>query len=674
MRISFSQPNLFSTIINRGLFSGHWLDNRFDKEPEWLEYEGAAAESLAGLVNLWKAERKRVAKYGNEQGLEVAFIQPVLKALGWKLKYQTFLQGREPDYALFVSDDELSHALDAGHKSDDFWKPAAVVADAKKWELPLDKKVGSGAKKEYPPEQIEWYLDRSRKLMGILTNGKQWRLIPRELGPHQRRFQTYYEVDLPLILDAALDGGALSYGAAEDYRRFFLFFGPAGFVERAGRKPLVQRAVEGSSEYRLGVSEGLKGKAFHALGTCIEGFLSYSANALEADADLLRCRENSFILLYRLLFILFAEDRRLLPYNVNSVYTKNRSLGKLRDEIAAKRDQTKLGGDDFSRSATMLWDHLFELFDLIDRGHKTYGVPAYNGGLFDSEAHPFLAKYKLADWHLARVIDSLGRAEDPENPLAGLFRVDYRDLALQQLGGIYEGLLENHPVIAEERIILYTRREKGLLEERYAPASLPKPAGFTATNTAYAPGSVYLVKNKDERRTFGSYYTPDHIVDYIVRRTIDPICNEITESITVEIATAEANGASPAAIDALESDFPNRLLKLRVLDPSMGSGHFLLAACQYLAEQIATNPYTPPGPDTGTADDTLSFWKRRVIENCIYGVDLNPLAVDLAKLALWLETVAVDRPLTFLDHHLSTATASSALVWRAWACCTAMAD
>src|SRR5207253_413490 len=98
--------------------------------------------------------------------------------------------------------------------------------------------------------------------------------------------------------------------------------------------------------------------------------------------------------------------------------------------------------------------------------------------------------------------------------------------------------------------------------------------------------------------------------------------------------------------------FPDRLLKLRVLDPSMGSGHFLLSACQYLAEQLATNPYTPPGPETGTADDALSFWKRRVIENCLYGVDLNPLAVDLAKLALWLETVARDRPLTFLDHHL----------------------
>lgn len=93
-------------------------------------------------------------------------------------------------------------------------------------------------------------------------------------------------------------------------------------------------------------------------------------------------------------------------------------------------------------------------------------------------------------------------------------------------------------------------------------------------------------------------------------------------------------------------------MKLRILDPSMGSGHFLLATCQYLAEELATNPYTPPGPDTSTSEDALTYWKRRVVENCLYGVDLNPLAVDLAKLALWLETVAWNQPLTFLDHHL----------------------
>ncbi len=127
------------------------------------------------------------------------------------------------------------------------------------------------------------------------------------------------------------------------------------------------------------------------------------------------------------------------------------------------------------------------------------------------------------------------------------------------------------------------------------------------------------MKNKNERRTFGSYYTPDHIVDHIIRQTIDPICEEITDSIKREIEAGWTRNAPAAEIEALESAFPDRLLKFRILDPSMGSGHFLLSACQYLAEQIATNPYTPPGPDTGTADDALSFWKRRVIENCLYG-------------------------------------------------------
>src|SRR5262249_29132413 len=96
------------------------------------------------------------------------------------------------------------------------------------------------------------------------------------------------------------------------------------------------------------------------------------------------------------------------------------------------------------------------------------------------------------------------------------------------------------------------------------------------------------------------------------------------------------------------------LLQLRVLDPSMGSGHFLLRACQYLAEEIATNPHTslPDVPAGSQGEATIAYWKRQVVEKCLFGVDMNSLAVELAKLALWLETVAANQPLSFLDHHL----------------------
>jgi len=661
-----TQPSLpFGPVHNVGLFSSHWLENRLELEPEWEELREQAREVLDNLADLWKVQHNRVERYGDEQGLEEGFIQPVLRELGWKLKYQTWLQGREPDYALFLDDAGLDAALAADRKSEDFWAAAKVVADSKAWHVRLDRPTQVKNKREYPPEQIEWYLDRSRLDWGVLTNGKTWRLVPRQLGPQQRRFQTYLEVDLAATLQhwaspPANQAVAERSAQFNDFLQFYLFFSPAGFKESVQRKSLIRRAAEGSSEYRLGVGEGLKGQAFEALRVCIEGFLAYGPNGLEPERDLLPCREHGFILLCRLLFVLFAEDRRLLPYGVNPRYTRNRTLGRVRDEVAQRMERVRQGvEEDYGRNATALWDDLDGLFDLIDKGHASYGVPAYNGGLFDADQHSFLAEKKLSDWHLARVIDHLGRAIDPDKPAAGPFRVDYRDLAIQHLGGIYEGLLELHPRLASERMIVYSRRVHGVREEIVKPESERSPSGYDKTEIAYPSGSVYLITDKGERRAFGSYYTPDHIVDAIVRETLGAICAAASEQLRAEVEACRerlehAAGAEretlAQALAALEEGYPERVLRLRVLDPAMGSSHFLLRACQFLAEEIATNPFT--AGDAGGGESALSYWKRRVVENCLYGVDLNPMAVELAKLALWLETVAADRPLTFLDHHL----------------------
>jgi hypothetical protein len=106
----------------------------------------------------------------------------VLEILGWKLKYQTFLQGRKPDYALFSDDESLDAALQGDRKSPEFWTYPTLVADAKAWHISLDRPSKIQNQREYPPQQIEWYLDRSHLDFAILTNGKLWRLIPREYG------------------------------------------------------------------------------------------------------------------------------------------------------------------------------------------------------------------------------------------------------------------------------------------------------------------------------------------------------------------------------------------------------------------------------------------------------------------------------------------------------------
>jgi len=661
-------------IHNQHFFSNHWLEHRLPLEPEWTELREEARGVLDSLAALWQVQRERVSQYGNEAGLEHAFIQPVLEGIGWKLKYQVLLRNRKPDYALYLDDESLRLSLEAGHKSLDLWKYPKVLADAKSWERSLDRpatiKRRRKHEREYPPEQIEWYLNASEVGHAILTNGRLWRLIPRLLTPEQPRFETYLECDLPKILDA-WQGDAARSGAAgllerseavNDFLRFYFFFSPVAFRSVPGRPSLLERAIEGSSAYRLGVGEGLKERVFEALRLSIEGFLKFSPNGLDPKRDLQTCHNQSFVLLYRLLFIMYAEDRGLLPFGKNRLYTENRSLGRYRDEITGRLERIEEGREDeYSCDSTAIWRDLYGLFDLIDGGRAIYDVPAYNGGLFDPKAHPFLSEKALPDCHISRVIDSLGRAPDAKHVEAGLCRVDYRDLAIQHLGSIYEGLLEQSSGCATEPMVRIRQQANGA--EDVIRVADTTPEGYERTNKRYNPGDVYLVPHKGERRATGSYYTPNHIVDYIVDRTLAPICRRVDADLKAEIEKAEearnrARGVrrdeATEKLRVLRESFDDRILSIHVLDPAMGSGHFLLSACQYLAAEIATNPHSgDPGADELRGDEsTLSFWKRRVVERCLYGVDMNPWAVELAKLALWLETVSVGRPLTFLDHHL----------------------
>src|SRR5262249_13858669 len=161
-----------------------------------------------------------------------------------------------PDYALFLSASDLQAALSTGRNNPAFWSHAAAVADAKAWHVSLDRPTRDGGQREYPPEQIEWYLNHSLRDYGILTNGRLWRLVPRVLGPAKPRFQTYLEVDLPALLDSLTPAsGQLELGPGgneiNDFLRFYLLFSPIGFASIDSRKPLLARAVDGSSEYSV---------------------------------------------------------------------------------------------------------------------------------------------------------------------------------------------------------------------------------------------------------------------------------------------------------------------------------------------------------------------------------------------------------------------------------------
>ena len=663
-------PTTLAPHRNRTLFSDHYLADRLPRRADWRALEPEAARTLAAIRAIWAGFHPS----DNEAQTEQDWIKPVLSTLGHVFEVQPSLvvPGRpavRPDYVYY-----LDEAARAGMKNVQLREGEVAgglaVGDAKFWDRPLDQAISGGGDpftNKNPGYQIAFYLQHSGLPWGILTNGRLWRLYNRSSA---HRLDHYYEVDLVALLEAN-DPSAFLY--------FSHFFGPA--AQRDG--PLALDAIlRESTDYARGVSDGLKRQVYDALWSVAEGLLTYAPNGLRSNQPsrpveptqqvwpsrpveptqqvqpsrlvepthqvqptpdslaivhqnaaqptpetLAEVHQNALILLYRLLFVLFAEARGLLPLQTDERYRRQYSLDALKKEIAGQPTAAWAG------DMATLWPRLTALFRAIDVGAPGIGVPSFNGGLFSAARHPRLEEWAVGDEALARTIDKLARVD-------GAF-VDYRDLASQHLGTIYEGLLEYH-----------LRLDSSAVSRDVDSSAAPHVLDSNATSHGWVSE---LVTSKGERKASGSYYTPGFITRFMTERTLAPV---------VDAALAGARGGdADAQVRAV--------LAVDVLDPSMGSGHFLVEAIDYIAQRLVEADVLPKplrvldgaasAPEsgversaTGRGIDELAYWKRRVAQSCVYGVDVNPLAVELAKLSIWLSTAAGDRPLSFLDHHLRT--------------------
>lgn len=373
------------------------------------------------------------------------------------------------------------------------------------------------------------------------------------------------------------------------------------------------------------------------------GFMHEASAGEAADESLESVFQGTLVLLYRLLFLFCAEARGLLPAGEEQGYD-GISLTRLKREIAARAGELAREAEAglrkrYREDSYRLYKRLTKLFRTIDKGDAALSVHAYRGSLFHSgargasdgtvlaQASQFLRTHRIPDRHLARALDMLAR-ETKANSESLVF-IDYSTLDVRWLGSIYEGLLERR------------LRGKELL---------------------------YLEKDRRERKATGSYYTPDYIVRHIIEQTIGPILEEKFRSLGPRLRQVAKRREDKTRLF-------DELFDLKVLDPACGPGHFLVEAVDYIAARMLVflktferNPVTAQlahlrktfAREMRASGHTIdlkqvtdfSLLKRHVLRRCVYGVDVNPMAVELAKLSLWLDCFTRGAPLPFLDQHL----------------------
>lgn len=551
--------------------------------------------------------------------------------------------------------------------------------------------------------------------LGLVTNGASWTLVDAPVaGPSA--FATW-EASVWLDERRSLD----AFHTLLSARRFF------AVADGDTLEALLAESAEAEHE----VTDQLGYQVRQAVELLVDAFGRADRNA---DGQLLAgipaeyIYEAAVTVLMRIVFLLAAEERDLLPLT-DPVYQQAYAVSTLRGQL---QDQVDQYTEEPLERRTSAWHRLLATFRMVHAGvaHEDLRLPAYGGSLFDPDRFPFLEGRQPGDpWR-----DAPGRPlpVDDRTVLAILHavqvlefrrgrrieearRLSFRALDVEQIGHVYEGLLDHtayhahSPVLGlagkyeaelaaedvtaydphadRDELVDWLTDETGLTKRQAekrldaAPdphdprlrAACDNDENLAAELAPYAgllrhdlrdlpqiwlPGSIYVTSGT-QRRTTGTYYTPRVLAEEMVHHVLEPLCYQ----------PGPADGADP---EQWQLHSARELLDLRVCDMAMGSGAFLVASCRYLADRIieawqtaedATDGeitiFGEPATDAADAevvpagaDDRRLLARRVVVDRSLFGVDKNPMAVEMAKLSLWLITLAKDRPFSFLDHAL----------------------
>ncbi len=562
-------------LRNEGLFALHELTHDLPTRPEWHEHKARARAAL---------------------GLEG---RELLQKLGYTIdrldNLTLLLRGADKRLALAVLLDQ-SEVPEAGTSRFNSLSPVSYALS----------KADS--------ENLDWVL---------VIQGDRLRLYPTKVGigvGRRGRTETYVELQTSLLSDEQAAYLTLLFSAEA--------LKPGGTVHRL---------LEDSKRFAVDLAKGLRERIYESVVPKLARGVVAARNLKSPTADDLNLTYRmALTVLFRLLFVAYAEDRDLLPYRQHEPY-RRRSLKQKAQELA-----------DHARALTPVssgnghWDEVVRIWTAIDQGDAELAIPAYNGGLFTrdtvvSPAGAALTTVKLSN----EVFEPAFR----DLLLVDMEPVDFRSLSVREFGTIYEGLLESELSVAEQDLALDNKGS-------YVPLK-------GKAVRAVAKGEIYLHDRSGARKSSGSYFTKSFAVEHLLDRALIPALDDHLVRIS---------GMDEAAAAETFFDF-------RVADIAMGSGHFLVAAVDRI-EKAFTDYLAKPDAkgaagvraelqrlkeaakaSLGDMAEQMVFedgqlLRRLIARRCIYGVDLNPLSVELARLSIWIHTFVPGLPLSVLDHNL----------------------
>ncbi|MDP3950531.1 Eco57I restriction-modification methylase domain-containing protein [Microbacterium sp.] len=576
-------------VTNEGLFADHYLATSAPKRPDWKACAAAAADMLA------------------------LRHESLIRALG-------FTTQRAAGHALLLSAATAPRAVAVLLQADEQFDAAT-----RRFELsPVAWGLRVAAKTEVP-----WL---------IVLRGSQIRLYPARPGVgvgQKGQADTWFELDLAVI-------------DAEQAAFLRLVFAAEALAPQGS----TQQLLDGSAQFAVELGERLRDRVYDRavprLAQAVAEQLPAMGQAVDA-AGLDLAYRLSLKILFRLLFQAYAEDSGLLPYGRNARYDRN-ALNTWAKDLASDP------GQPFDHDSTAIWDDIAQVWRVIDSGDSAWNVPAYNGGLFGSDPalNPegdLLARMRLGNDTMgpvlaALLVDDIGDGALPHEVGGPPGAVDFRSLSVREFGTIYEGLLESSLSLAPTDL-------KVDREGTYIPAA-------PGDEVVVAAGGVYFHSASGQRKSTGTYFTPHIVVEHLLDRALEPVLADHLTKVRTFLDAGDEAAAAVAFFD------------FRVADLAMGSAHFLTAAIDrieagmrgFLTEhpipaiteelrRLELAAEKALGDDAAVARiEPAALLRRQIARRCVYGLDLNPMAVELARLAIWITTFVPGLPMSSLDHTL----------------------